>query len=309
MKPLAESMNSRTKIAFEKNCATNSVFSKVMNNFDTLCSRLIDDIIKEQLVTSERLEKFGKFVTFFIRNHIAPYGAPYEQLNKLILEYWHYDLSEENNRQRGCSYVQLYQMIIMIQHNCDELKSEYFAYVEAKKRQHNVKVIKNIKESPGITFKNLLSTSSLSAENLREQLEKLENQNFLVSRRTGDYQRYRFTYLGEILYQDLCSGTHNIWADQWDSDRMFLLVLLIFESYKCDKPVLLCDLVNYISSLDKITLCDICQSAFATYKNINCEYITLISLMVKYLKYNDFNTSKSLMEQFLGNNSSNLNLI
>lgn len=39
MKPLAESMNSRTKIAFEKNCATNSVFSKVMNNFDTLCSR------------------------------------------------------------------------------------------------------------------------------------------------------------------------------------------------------------------------------------------------------------------------------
>lgn len=301
MRHLAESINSKTKIAVERNCVANDALNEVMCSFDRLCLRLIDNVSEEQFVASERVGKFSEFTTFFLRNRIVPNSKSYGQLTKLILEYWHYDLSEDNNHRRACSYVQIYQMISMLQQNRDERKSEYVAHVEVKKQQHDTTIINAIKETPGITFKDLQSISSLSSENLRDQLEKLEAQNFVISRRTGDYQYYSFTYLGELLYQDLCSGTHNIWADQWNPNRIRLLVLLIIKSYKADKPVLLCDLVNYVSYLDEATLYDICQNALPVYSNDD-KYFSLLSLMIRFWKYNDYDSIDSLMERFWGNN-------
>lgn len=291
-------MSQLTKIT-DKNSSISIVFEKVKDKFDKLCSGLIENIAYEQAISSERLEKFSKYTTFFLKVGFIPNGENFGHLNKLLLEYWEYDMPKEDNRKRGCSYIQLYQMLIMLRQKNNERKSEYFAHSEAMKWKYDGFIIKKIKESPGITFKKLLEKSERSPKDLSMQIEIIRNKNFIVSRRDGISQYYRLTDLGKHFYKNVCLETYNVWLDQWDYKRTFVLVALMQGFNKMGKQLLMNDLVNFISIQNKAEIDDMYNEIYKFYVDRIIARSKLSFQRTESLTYNDFDTSQILSSRFV----------
>lgn len=294
MENLIETNNSAKKLLQNINRLTTYSQKTVLKSFIQTCSELINDINQNHPVDAETIERFSKFTIFLLRNNTIPQTEVFEKLSGKLTDYWHYKLVSEKDPRRGCSYVQIYQMVNMIHQNAREKKAEHSTHTSKGSQHQNTEIIKAIKQSPGITFMNLIDYTKLNSDVLSKRLAELEKQNFVVSRRNGTYRYYILTYLGNSLYQDLCCDTQKIWLDQWSSERISVLKSLLLYIRKYNYPILVHDVVNMISLFSENDIFQLNQY----FQSTNNPYIkdTKFSQTANYLCLYEKLTDKKIVD-------------
>ena len=175
----------------------------IEKNFFKKCTRLLNVINEGHTISVDDLYSFREFVIFSLRNDIFFEGEPFEQLTMRIRSYWHYELTLDTDLHRYCSYIQLYQMVILLLQGIKNKANEQYVSSLADSHVQDIELINTIKKSPGITFKELRDIFSISPDVLSKRLSVLKEQRFVVSRREGEWQYYLLTKLGDILYEKL----------------------------------------------------------------------------------------------------------
>lgn len=253
------------------------------DNFEKLCTNLLNVIKEKRPIESNNLECFSKFTTIMLRCNLMPKGENFDTLSRSVSDYWHYSLPSEKNPQRGCSYVQLYQMITMIQQNNIDSEIAFAVHNDTKKYSFKDKeILKRIKQSPGITFNELSKEPYLSNEDLAVRLSDFEKKLYISARRKGKYRYYILTDLGNKLYQSSFSETNNIWADQWTKDRLSTLIALLLLSREKKYNCLIQDLVYRVSLIPESLLPYVSNRILRSFTASNDMYSFDIKL-------NDFN--------------------
>lgn len=224
--------------------------NNTLNKFEQFCARLIEDINNERTISPINMSNFSRITTYILRQNITPSCETFDELYRILNDYWMYEFASEDNYQRGGSYIQLYQMITMIKDSCTDLELKCRAHIADKSNTLDTDVIQAIYSSPGITFSELESALSMRSEILAERLEKLNRESLVVSRRTGKWQYYLLTDLGSTVYKELFSETYNVWADQWDTERIIVLALVLKRCAECGRNILVQSAINRVESLD-----------------------------------------------------------
>lgn len=144
-------------------------------------------------------------------------------------------------------------MACMIQQNHKDFEIDLQAHVAAKSRYYIPKLINQIQQTPGITFKELHAETQITPDILDNQLNELEKNGFVSGRNETERRRFVLTTSGRVLYQDLCLGTDNKWVDQWNTQRLFAYILLvkIIQDYEEDEYIHMRTVVDTISSLSE----------------------------------------------------------
>lgn len=209
---------------------TRQTIEQVIKHFATLCVKITEDVGKNLPVTVDHLGCFSDFTMYFIRNNTYPITDAYNQLVYKIKEYWQYEMIADEYKQRSCSYIQLYQMVAMLQQHSKDIEIENIALSAVNEQYENANTITVIKNKPGITFKELQDVLQVDVNVLNKQLHKLEEYHFLVARGNGAYQYYILTKLGTCLYEKLCVLKESTLTEQEITDTQRTLEFL--DKYK-----------------------------------------------------------------------------
>lgn len=132
---------------------------------------------------------------------------------RYLNNYWHYELIDDEDLRRKCSYIQLYQMVCMIKQNNNDLETELKVHVAAKNQDFNSKLIKQIHETPGINFKVLQDKIQLNPNTLQDYLKNLRTislyQVIVMANSFVTFLQHRATLYTKICVQNIISGWIN----------------------------------------------------------------------------------------------------
>lgn len=226
---------------------------KLLQQFNDLCTKLTARIKQRKEIQELTLSNFSYYTRRVLRADLDIISAQYQNLWEILNSYWHYELVNDEDKRRVCSYTQLYQMACMIQQNHKDFEIDLQAHVAAKSRYYIPKLINQIQQTPGITFKELHAETQITPDILDNQLNELEKNGFVSGRNETERRRFVLTTSGRVLYQDLCLGTDNKWVDQWNTQRLFAYILLvkIIQDYEEDEYIHMRTVVDTISSLSE----------------------------------------------------------
>ena len=167
------------------------------SHFKEICKDITRIISQDIPIEANELENFSKITTMLLKHNMLIESDEFDRLSRQLTEYWHYKLVSEKDSKRGCSYVQMYQMVTMIQQNNHSINTANTAKDIISKNPEVVKIVSAIGANPGISFKELRDILNIEDFNhLYEQISKLKDLKVIVSRRSGDYEYYILTYLG-----------------------------------------------------------------------------------------------------------------
>lgn len=243
-----------TKIsALDSNVSESTSRSILKQRFNSLCTRLIEKINQHKSIPSMELGIFSRCIRQVICTSLDIESAPYEDLTKYLKEYWHYELNDDGDKKRVCSYTQLYQMICMMQQKRDDLEAERKAHAVARKEQYFPELIKQIQQTPGITFNDLEGTVQIASSVLDQQLKTLEIDKLVIGKHDGERRSFVLTASGRALYRDLYTTSCNKWVDNWSSQRLYVFVALVklLQELKPDESTFINTVVDFVSGLNE----------------------------------------------------------
>lgn len=224
----------------------------LLETFNVFCTQLTERIKHRKTIQELSLSTFSNYTRRILHTNLNIASVQYDNLLRYLNNYWHYELIDDEDLRRKCSYIQLYQMVCMIKQNNNDLETELKVHVAAKNQDFNSKLIKQIHETPGINFKVLQDKIQLNPNTLQDYLKKLEDNKFVSSHRNGKQFCYILTTSGDTLYQDLCTE-HNKWVDQWSYQRLFAYVAFVklIQHHEENQPIPIQTVVDFISSLNE----------------------------------------------------------
>lgn len=239
--------------ALDSNVSESISRNILKRRFNSICTQLIEKINQHEAIPSIELGIFSRCIRRVIHTSVDIESAPYENLTKYLKEYWHYELNDDKNKKRVCSYTQLYQMVCMIQQERDDLEAERKAHVIARKERYIPELIKQIQQTPGITFNDLKVTVQITSGVLDQQLKTLEIDKLVIGKHDGERRSFVLTPSGRALYRDLYTTSCNKWVDKWSSQRLYVFVALVklLQELKPDESTLTNTIVDFVSGLSE----------------------------------------------------------
>ena len=221
-------------------------------SFSNLCDRLITSILQKKTIHERTLLDFSRIAIIIVNTDMDRPTENFQNLERLISDYWRYGLKNETNQLRGYSYIRLYQMVELIQTFHRDRKLERRVHAEIDKNYDNAELVMKIRISPGITRKRLMADLSTTSGEFQDKLQVLEKDGFLLSRRSGDDQYYLLTEAGDVLHRHLTSTGNKKWIDQWSDERIFVLAFLL----RClkargERMLLVQEVGNQVASLNE----------------------------------------------------------
>ena len=231
--------------------------NKILCKFEQFCEGFVQDIGEERDIDLSELNNFSMLTTYILRRNINPGCESFNELYNTLKDYANSEYSFEKNYRRGRSYIQLYQLITMTRDFFVDREQKEQAHKMAKSNLFDVSVIKAVYENPCCTFAELKSDLFISSEGLSEKLALLVKHHILISRRTGEWQNYQLTHLGNIVYEELFSDKYNIWADKWDQERISCLIILLQYYSKIETTILVQDILDQVSAASRAQIASI----------------------------------------------------
>lgn len=230
----------------------NQSVSEMPSSFSNMCTRLTTIIIQDKVIQERSLFDFNKFVVFAISNSITQLPSSFCELSAQISDYWHYKLDRETDSDRKYSYIRLYQMIGTVNAFCTEQSIQNKVLKALDKQRENANIVRLINQYPGITYKKLLETLSVSPEDLQKKLNELEMNDFLYGRRSNSDRYYVLTNAGDALYQALETSSRNTLDGYWSYKQSTMLVFLLsfFEKNRGITKPLVVKLTQSVAALD-----------------------------------------------------------
>lgn len=171
----------------------------IINNFSKLCRRLANYVRDSYTISPDDLCAFSKFLRFIFSNDARFDNDDFKNLHHFIRNYWLYRLADDESKIRSCSYVQLYQMVMVIHQFYSDKITEDNVTMKLDSYRQDFKLLNAIRKSPGIIFKDLYHNLNADKESLNKRLDLLESDSFVISRHRGDYKYFILSQTGEIL--------------------------------------------------------------------------------------------------------------
>ena len=135
----------------------------------------------------------------------APVQLPNEfsDLSYVVDEYRIYEVDKDDDLDRLCSYLRLYEMICLIQTYYKESDMIQVVLNDLNKFRKCSDIINAIYKNPGITYEKIKSMVHVDESLLMGQLNELEIGKYVLKYRPHDNSYYVLTNLGDILYENL----------------------------------------------------------------------------------------------------------
>lgn len=184
--------------------------NKILYKFEQFCEGFVQDIGEERDIDVSELNNFSMLTAYILRQNINPSCESFNELYNTLKDYANseYSLAEDYHRDR--SYMRLYQLISMTKELFVSMEQRDQAHKLLRSNQFDISLIKAIHENPGCTFTELQSELSIDSEQLFENLTLLIKHHALISCRTGEYQYYLLTYLGNMMFEETHSDLGGI---------------------------------------------------------------------------------------------------
>ncbi len=206
-------------------------FQKRKKKFSDLCTKLKENVHEEKNISEHRLEEFSKMFLWIIRNNVQPLPESFSEMYVLLSNYWRYGIRKDENFERKCSYIRLYQMANLLKSFGIELKQESKVVSMVMQDRVDSSLVRGIRSVPGITHKKLEVSLGMSSEELTQKMLFMEQQGFVLGRNSGENRGYILTSTGENLYQCLNEKRrYHEWMTEWSKERI-LLFLMLFGSH------------------------------------------------------------------------------
>lgn len=201
---------------------------KMMKIFSDLCSRMLNDIIKNIVIDERNLLDFSKLILWIVKEDNEQPPDSFNELSDYLYDYWRYNLESEENNEKKYSYIRLFQMANMLKIHYKECELRNRAVLALEAYDAYDDIISTIKYSPGITHKKMWKLLNISSAELRDKLRPLKQEGFVSSRRSDEERYYMLTNAGEILYQNLKLKKRNSeWFVVWSKERLIVFCLMI----------------------------------------------------------------------------------
>jgi len=223
--------------------------------FSHLCERIEKSIAQQRVIQERVLLDFSRMFSTVVENKINIETIAFQNLSSRISDYWHYELKHETNSKRGYSYVRLYQMVTMIHTFGTDCKLEYRVHSELMADQYDKDLVKQIRQTPGITHKKLRGISEATSDELDKRLQMLENRGHVTGQRSGEERYYVLTNSGDTLYRQLTMKYPNHWVDQWSNERILVFCfILIFLKQHRNRSMTVQDVERQIAACNDRTI-------------------------------------------------------
>lgn len=219
--------------------------------FSDLCGRLSKSIMQQKPIQERTLLDFSRISITIINHGLDKITDSFQNLSRLIDDYWHYGLKHETNQNRGYSYIRVYQMVNMLYTFYTDRELECRAHAAVNENYNNAELIMRIRQFPGITYRKLRTGSEETPEILQNKLHSLEKNGYVVGQRSGEERYYILTNAGDTLYRHLVLKTQRQWVDQWSTERILVLCFtLLCLREQGVRPVLVQDVEQKVASLN-----------------------------------------------------------
>jgi len=200
------------------------------NIFSILCSSLLETVTSNKVIQDRSLLDFSRFAVQIISNSIEVLPKSFNLLLEAFLDYLHYSVRNDSDKNRALSYIRAYQITSVLDVYRTEQKNEDLLRKELKVNQQDRNLLYCIFQSPGITSSELQAKLDVSEPKLRERTRQLEEKKLLNSYQTEyeDEPYYMLSRLGRDFCQYLFAPqTHRVIPNQWSLDRVCILYFLL----------------------------------------------------------------------------------
>lgn len=286
--------------------SANQSENKQVEIFSHMCERLSKSISQREILDERAIRDFTKMIIWLVRNDIKEFPPSFYKLKDMLSDYYLYSLDEENDSEIEYAYLRFYQLISVLQTQKDEQIKGAKVLAAVDQYKAYTFLLKIIRTTPGITYRQLEKECEISSDNLQEQINNLIQDKFLSTRRSGKGQFFFLTNLGEALCTSIEFYTRScVSLDTWSTERTQVLCAFLEKlasKYPNQIPVLLA--LQTVAEFSDKEIAEVARSFRFKKKPLvqNTKSFSMDSAAITYNQYFYMPNSNGLIAQHMVGN-------